>query len=47
MLVCRTLYQAPLKEEYFRDKAVLDKNYPQRDLHDLYIGHIEKVLVSE
>ena len=47
VLVCRTLYQAPLKEEYFRDKAVLDKNYPQKDFHDLYIGHIEKVLVSE
>ena len=47
VLVCRTLYQAPLKEEYFRDTAVMDKNYPEKDFHDLYIGHIEKVLVSE
>ena len=47
VLICRTLYQAPLKEEYFRDTAVMDKNYPEKDFHDLYIGHIEKVLVSE
>ena len=47
VLVCRTLYQAPLKEEYFRDGAVAEKNYPNKDFHDLYIGHIEKVLVRE
>ena len=47
VLVCRTLYQAPLKAEYFRDAAVMEKNYPNQDFHDLYIGHIEKVLVSE
>ena len=46
VLVCRTLYQAPLKEEYFRDTAVMEKNYPNKDFHDLYIGHIEKVLVG-
>ena len=47
VLICRTLYQAPLTEESFRDKEVMDKTYPDRDFHDLYIGHIEKVLVSE
>ena len=47
VIVCRTLYQAPLKEEYFRDKAVMEEDYPERDFHDLYIGQIEKVLVSE
>ena len=47
VLVCRILYQAPMKAEYFRDEAVMEKNYPNRDFHDLYIGHIEKVLVSE
>ncbi|MBE6921902.1 MAG: flavin reductase family protein [Ruminococcaceae bacterium] len=47
VLVCRTLYQAPLKEECFRDKAVMDKMYPEKDFHDLYIGAIEKVLVKE
>ena len=47
VIVCRTLYQAPLREEYFRDKEVMAEDYPERDFHDLYIGHIEKVLVSE
>jgi len=47
VIVCRTLYQAPLKEEYFRDKAVMEEDYPEKDFHDLYIGQIEKVLISE
>ena len=47
VLVCRTLYQAPLREEFFRDRAVMDAMYPDRDFHDLYIGAIEKVLVKE
>ena len=47
VLVCRKLYRAPLKEEYFIDRENLEKNYPQRDFHDLYVGAIEKVLVAE
>lgn len=47
VLVCRKLYRAPLTEDGFVDKEVLEKNYPQRDLHDLYVGEIVKVLVSE
>lgn len=47
VIVCRKLYQAPLKEEYFLDKETLEKNYPHRDFHDLYVGRIEKILVAE
>lgn len=47
VLICRKLYRAPLLEEGFLDKGVLEENYPQRDLHDLYVGEIVKVLVSE
>lgn len=47
VLICRKVYQAPLKEEYFTDRAVLEEYYPQRDFHDLYIGQIEQILVSE
>ena len=47
VLVCRKLYRAPLKEEYFLDKEIMEKNYPNRDFHDLYVGKIEKILVSE
>ena len=44
-LVCRKLYRAPILEECFLDKDVLEHNYPERDFHDLYVGEIVKVLV--
>ena len=47
VLVCRKLYRAPLREEGFLDRETLDRNYPQRDLHDLYVGQIVKVLTAE
>lgn len=47
VLVCRKLYQAPLKEECFLDKSVVEDCYPNRDFHDLYIGSIEKVLIAD
>ena len=45
VLVCRKLYQAPLAEEGFVDREVLERNYPQRDLHYMYVGEIVKALV--
>ena len=47
VLVCRKLYQAPLREEYFLDRKIVDIHYPERDFHDMYIGEIVKVLVGE
>ena len=47
VLVCRKLYRAPLKEEGFFYSETVENNYPNRDFHDLYIGEIVKVLVSE
>lgn len=47
VLICRKLYRAPLVEEGFLDREVLEKNYPERDLHDVYIGGIEAILVNE
>ena len=44
VLVCRKLYRAPLLEEGFLDKDIVEKNYPNRDFHDLYIGEIVRVL---
>ena len=46
-LVCRKLYRAPLSEEGFLDKKVLDSCYPEHDFHDMYVGEILKVLVNE
>ena len=47
VLVCRKLYRAPLVEEGFLDKTVVEDCYPERDFHDLYIGEIVKVLEAE
>lgn len=47
VLVCRKLYQSTLREEGFHDKSILTDHYPNRDLHDMYIGEIVKVLVQE
>ena len=47
VLICRKLYQAPLLEENFLSREVVERNYPKRDFHDLYIASIEKVLVQD
>jgi flavin reductase (DIM6/NTAB) family NADH-FMN oxidoreductase RutF len=47
VLVCRKLYHSTLKEEGFVDKSILTDHYPNRDLHEMYIGQIEKVLVAD
>lgn len=45
VLVCRKLYSAPIKEEYFIDKSIVEEHYPEKDFHDMYVGEIVKVLV--
>lgn len=47
VLVCRKLYQGTLKEEGFHDRSILTDHYPNRDLHEMYIGQIVKVLAAE
>ncbi len=47
VLVCRKLYQAPLREENFLDKTIVAQHYPGKDFHDMYIGEIVKVLAAE
>ena len=47
VLVCRKLYQSTLQEAGFLDRSILDEHYPNRDLHEMYIGEIVKVLVAE
>lgn len=47
VLVCRKLYRAPLKEEGFLFPETVEKNYPARDFHDMYIGEIVQVLAAE
>ena len=47
VFICRRLYQAPLLETGYVDKGLIDFNYPDRDFHEVYVGEIVKVLVSD
>lgn len=47
VLVCRKLYHSTLKEDGFTDKSILTDHYPNKDLHEMYIGEIVKVLVAD
>lgn len=42
--ICRKLYAAPLQEESFIDRELVEFNYPNRDFHTLYIGEVVKIL---
>lgn len=47
VFLCKKIYQAPLEERGFVDQSVLNYNYENRDLHQMYIGEIIKILVRE
>ena len=47
VLICKKEYAADLKESGFIDKEVLEQAYPMRDLHTMYVGKIEKILVRD
>lgn len=44
VFVCRKVYHAPIREEGFVDRSIIDDHYPTRDYHEMYIGEITKVL---
>lgn len=46
-LVCRKLYRAPILEEGFLDKDVLEANYSERDFHDMYVGEVLHIFVND
>lgn len=41
-LVCRKLYRQTLEEKCFLETDNIDKWYPQRDYHDVYVAEIEQ-----
>lgn len=43
-LVCRKMYRDTLKEENFIDKSNIEKWYPQKDYHDVYVAKIVEEL---
>jgi flavin reductase (DIM6/NTAB) family NADH-FMN oxidoreductase RutF len=40
VLECRKLYADHIKEQYFIDKDLITRNYPQKDFHKFFIGEI-------
>ena len=47
VLVCKKEYAADLKESSFMDKEIFEQAYPNGDLHTMYVGKIEKILVRD
>ena len=47
VFVCRKLYHSPMLADGFVDKTLMDKHYPDKDYHTMYIGEIIKILVKE
>ena len=47
VLICKKMYAAELQESGFVYPETLDESYPNRDLHTMYVGKIEKVLVRD
>lgn len=43
-LICRKLYRQTMKEENFIDKSNIEKWYPQKDYHDVYVAEIAETL---
>lgn len=43
----KNMYAQPLAEEFFIDKDPIEKWYPQKDFHTLYIAEISKILVKQ
>ena len=47
VLICKKLFVQPLDEANFLDSSLIDRWYPNKDFHTLYIAEIEKVLIKQ
>lgn len=47
VFICKKLYKQDMTEESFTNTEPLEKNYPTRDLHRIFIGEIVTVLEKE
>lgn len=46
VMVCRKMFAQPFEEKNFIDTDVIEKWYPEKDYHTLYIAEIEKVYIA-
>ena len=47
ILICKKIYSAPIVEEGFVDKNLIENNYKKKDFHQMYIGEIIKAYINE
>ena len=47
IFVCKKVYVQRMGEENFVEKANIDKWYADKDMHNMYMGEIKKILVKE
>ena len=47
IFVCKKVYVQRMGEENFVCKENLDRWYPDKDMHNMYMGEIQKILVKE
>lgn len=43
-MLCKKLYAQEMKEECFVDKELIEKWFPKKDFHIMYVGEILKVI---
>ena len=46
-IIGKKLFAADMKEADFIDKSLIEKNYPNKDYHTVYVCEIEELKVSE
>ena len=47
IIICKKLYSAPLDENGFVDKSIIESCYKENDFHNVVIGSIERIFVKE
>lgn len=47
VFICKKLYRGNIKQDNFIDKSIIDRHYPKKDFHDVYIAEIIKAYKGE
>lgn len=47
ILACRKLYSDMLRSDRFTDRTILERWYPEGDLHEMYVAQIEHAWIKE
>ena len=47
VFICRKIYTQEIIEKGFIEKEMVEKVYPKKDFHTMYVGEIVKILISE